>query len=38
MERKIHMVQQPHGMTVTITTQEGEVISPTSSYPFLLSG
>uniref|UniRef100_A0A8C2TPI0 Ciliogenesis-associated TTC17-interacting protein n=1 Tax=Coturnix japonica TaxID=93934 RepID=A0A8C2TPI0_COTJA len=24
MERKIHMVQQPHGMTITVTTQEGE--------------
>ncbi|XP_048808884.1 ciliogenesis-associated TTC17-interacting protein isoform X1 [Lagopus muta] len=24
MERKIHMVQHPHGMTVTVTTQDGE--------------
>ncbi|POI23189.1 hypothetical protein CIB84_013063, partial [Bambusicola thoracicus] len=24
VERKIHMVQHPHGMTVTVTTQEGE--------------
>ncbi|XP_031446420.1 ciliogenesis-associated TTC17-interacting protein isoform X5 [Phasianus colchicus] len=24
MERKIHMVQHPHGMTVTVTTREGE--------------
>lgn len=37
-ERKIHMVQHPHGMTVTVTTREGEVISPTSSYPSLLPG
>ncbi|XP_019472910.1 ciliogenesis-associated TTC17-interacting protein [Meleagris gallopavo] len=25
VERKIHMVQHPRGMTVTVTTQEGEV-------------
>ncbi|XP_021256184.1 natural resistance-associated macrophage protein 1 isoform X7 [Numida meleagris] len=24
MERKIHMVQNPHGMTATVTTREGE--------------
>ncbi|NXJ16730.1 CATIP protein, partial [Odontophorus gujanensis] len=24
MERKIRVVQHPHGMTVTVTTQEGE--------------
>lgn len=38
VERKIHMVQHPRGMTVTITTQEGEVISPTSSHSSLLPG
>ncbi|OXB77131.1 UNVERIFIED_CONTAM: hypothetical protein H355_007778 [Colinus virginianus] len=28
MERKIHMVQHPHGMTATVTTREGEVMPP----------
>ncbi|XP_065607331.1 ciliogenesis-associated TTC17-interacting protein [Cyrtonyx montezumae] len=28
MERKIRVVQHPHGMTATVTTQEGEVMPP----------